>query len=528
MKRFLSIVLVCALLLTAGACSFSGNNTAFTMGVLDSVVVLDPIFADGDSEKIVAANCFEGLLRFDNTGKIDLAGATGYTVDKSSLKYTFRLNPEAVWFISDGAETLMESVGLTDFDERVTARDYIYGIQRYIENSEQELRTIKGAAEYQSGDKKAVSGLKAIDDYTLEITLKQVDPDFLYKLAALPLYPCNKDFCEALDAIYCSTPTTTLYNGPYYVKESSAAETIIERNPEYNGNIQVENKTVTLYSTGKASTLITRFEEGNYDLVITPDTEIITDEKAVSYALSSIWGLTFNCSSEKGANKTLRKLLAGTVNYEKIVIPDFALGEAGTIIPDVYTIHDDVYSSFEPQKPTPPEKDKNHEEKIDKILDEFDCEVVEIKFVAPVDMKKSAQAIIANWQKLFGEKLIVTLDTFEAEDSLEIAEKGNYDAAILPITPRMHTASSVIDSIKGAPCYYADKKITALQKKTGTTAEDAASAYSSIEKSLVSDGVFIPLFYTGSSLYLGADISGMYVSDGGNALYLYAGVLSEE
>ncbi len=528
MKKFISLLVICALVLSLGACTFSGNNTKFTIGVLDSVVVLDPLFADNSSEKIVASNCFEGLLRFDNEGKIDLAGATGYTADKSARKYTFKLNPDAVWFISEGAATLMESSGLTDFDARITAHDYIYGIQRYILNSETELLAIKGASEFQDGTKDAVAGLKAVDDFTLEITLSKIDTDFLYKLAALPIYPCNKDFCEALDSIFGSTPTTTLYNGPYYVKEHTAAQTILERNPDYSSNIQIGNKTITLYSTGKADTLISRFNEGNYDLVLTPDTEIIADSSAVSTSPSSVWGVAFNCESEKGSASDIRMLLASTINYDKITLPDFALSKAETIIPGIYGVHHDVYASFEPNTLSAPAADKDPAAKLDAILERLGTDTLTIRFSVPVELEKTAESITKNWQKLFAEKLTVELDTFEVDELAEMATDSNYDLAILPITPEMHTATSVVKALSGFPCYYTDSAISDKLKKPHANAEDVAKDFMAIEKTVSQNAVFIPLFYSGASLYLGESIEGMYVADGGNALYFYSGVLVEE
>ncbi len=528
MKKIISIAVICALLLSLGACSLSGNNTKFTIGVLDSVVVLDPLFADNSSEKIVASNCFEGLLRFDGEGKIDLAGATAYTTDKTALKYTFKLNPDAVWFISDGATTLMESSGLTEFDARITADDYIYGIERFILNSNSELLAIDGASDYQKGNAESITGLKAVDDFTLEITLAKIDTDFLYKLASLPVYPCDKAFAEALDSIFCSTPTTTLYNGPYYVKDNSAAETILERNPDYSSNIQIGNKTIILYSTGTADTLISRFNEGNYDLVLTPDTEVIAEEKPVSVSPSSVWGIAFNCESEKGANSQIRKLLTSTIDYEKITLPDFALSEAKTIIPGIYGIFDDVYASFQPEDAVASAKPEDPEQKLDEILSKLGTDTLFIRFSVPAQMEKSADAIIKNWQKIFGDKLSVELNTFDFKDIGDLEENNNYDLAILPLTPEMHTATSVINELKGFPCYYTDKNISAKLKKPQSDSEKTAQDFSAIEKSVAENGIFVPLFYSGSSLYLGKNIEGMYVADGGNALYFYSGVLVEE
>jgi ABC-type oligopeptide transport system substrate-binding subunit len=55
-----------------------------------------------DAEKIISTNCFEGLLRFDEHGKINLAGATAYKIEKDGLSYIFKLNPKAEWYIPAG------------------------------------------------------------------------------------------------------------------------------------------------------------------------------------------------------------------------------------------------------------------------------------------------------------------------------------------------------------------------------------------------------------------------------------------
>ena len=151
-----------------------------------------------------------------------------------------------------------------------------------------------------------------------------------------------------------------------------------------------------------------------------------------------------------------------------------------------------------------------------------------VRFSVPSEMKKTAEAIVKSWQKTFGDKLTVDLDTFELKDLDELKDHSNYDLAILPITPEMHTATSVINELKDFPCYYTDKNISAKLKKPQATSEKAAEDFSAIEKSVAQNGVFVPLFYSGSSLYLGKNIEGMYVADGGNALYFYSGVLVEE
>ncbi len=528
MKKFLSVLLVTTMLLSLCSCSLFGNNTQFTMGVLGSATNLDPIYASSDSEKIIATNCFEGLLRFDSKGRIDVGGITAYTVDKNALTYTFKLNPEAVWYVGEATKTLMESLDLNDFDARITADDYIYGIKRFIESGSAELDAIKGAKTYNPEDKKAVLGVEAVDEFTLKITLEKIDPDFLYKLAALPVFPCDKDFFEALDSVYCTTPATTLYNGPYYVKENSMSQTVIERNPEYMGNVQIENKTITLYSTGKASTLATRFKEGNYDIVVTPSTQKIDDYKASFTSNSSIWGLAFNCTSDNGSNAKIRDLLLSTIKYSEIEMPGFATGAAKSIIPGAFVTGDKIYSDLKPEELAYATDETKAQEKIDAILEEAQEEALAIKFTVPAEAEESAQKIVDNWQTLFGEKILFTLTTFEMSEINEITENSDYDLAILPLTPEKRTALGVMDALSGSPCFYTDKKLDTLKSSPKVSAEDNAKNYKDFEKLIVDNGVFVPLFYGSNDLYLKDNISGIYLADGGEKIYFHSGVLIEE
>ena len=87
MKRIISLILIVTTLFMLCSCTNTESNTQLTMGIFDSIDNLDPLSANGDGERIIAANCFEGLLRFDSKGKIDLGGATAYSVSKDNLVY---------------------------------------------------------------------------------------------------------------------------------------------------------------------------------------------------------------------------------------------------------------------------------------------------------------------------------------------------------------------------------------------------------------------------------------------------------
>ena len=70
MKKFTSILLIITIILSLCACSSIGSNTKITIGVLEPVSTLDPAKASTLSERIVADNCFEGLLRLNSDGPV--------------------------------------------------------------------------------------------------------------------------------------------------------------------------------------------------------------------------------------------------------------------------------------------------------------------------------------------------------------------------------------------------------------------------------------------------------------------------
>lgn len=523
MKRIISVLLVLIMLFSLCSCSANVSNTQLTMGILNQVTNLDPLNISGDGERIIATNCFEGLLRFDEKGKIDLGGATAYSISNDGLTYVFKLNPLAKWYVPGAVKATLETVGIEKFDNKITSEDYIYGITRFIQSSNKALSSVKGASTYDPDDKESTLGLKAIDEYTLEITLERVDPDFLYKLAANPVYPCDKTLAEALDSIFNSTPATTVCNGPYYIKEVSESEAVLERNPDYNGKLQIANGSVLLYTTGKRQTLAARFEDGQYDIYFTPSTHRLK-EKSTSYtSTSSIWGFAFNCKSKVGAVAGLRDIILSTVYYDKIELPAFATGKADRIIPGIYNVGDTSYASFNPQKLAYERNITLAKENLDKLLDKLEREAFTIKLAIPKDMEKTMEPVIIHWETLFEEKILIDLRVYETTDAATIASEGNYDLAILPITPYKRTALGVVEAFSGAPCYYADQKINALKSQTKASAEENAANYLKAEKLVVENGVFVPLFYASNDLYLGKGVSGVYIADGGRLVYLHSG-----
>ena len=105
-------------------------------------------------------NMREGLYRVTATG-FELAGATSVDVSDDATVWTFHLREDAVW--NDG--------------QPVTAADYVYSMQRLVDPSIATTymrdygKFLKNGTAISDGTMDVSElGVKAIDDYTLEIT----------------------------------------------------------------------------------------------------------------------------------------------------------------------------------------------------------------------------------------------------------------------------------------------------------------------------------------------------------------------
>ena len=135
---------------------------------------LDPMFIDDVYESFVVNQIFEGLLTFDVNLMPVPAIARDWTLSPDRLTYTFTLRR-----------------GVTFHNGReVTAEDVVYSFTRIFDPglqvpsiARQYLDVIKGTHEYALGKTNEITGLKALETHTLEITLSTPSVHLLTVLA---------------------------------------------------------------------------------------------------------------------------------------------------------------------------------------------------------------------------------------------------------------------------------------------------------------------------------------------------------
>ena len=227
---------------------------------------LDYLISNKGSTTDAVTNGVDGLLENDKYGNLVPSIAKDWTVSADGLTYTYKLRKGVKWYTSDGEEYA-----------EVTAKDFVTGLKHAADKKTESIYLAKdsvvGLADYFNGTDKDFSkvGVKALDDYTLQYTLKQPEPYWNSKMTYSLFWPVNEEFLKSKgDSFGKSTdPSSILYNGPYILKSLTAKSSIeLAKNENYWDKDNVYFDTVKLtYDDGTDQESLERnFTDGVYNL----------------------------------------------------------------------------------------------------------------------------------------------------------------------------------------------------------------------------------------------------------------------
>ncbi|MEI0517598.1 peptide ABC transporter substrate-binding protein [Brachyspira murdochii] len=160
---------------------------------------------------------FEGLVEKDMNGKLSPAVAESWEISDDGLTYTFKLRTNAKW--TDG--------------KPVTANDFVYSWQRVVDPATgsqygYQHEPVKNAKAITAGEMpKENLGIKAIDDYTLEVTLEAPTAYFLELLSFPTFYPLRKDIIEQYGDKWTLNADTYIGNGAFKLIERNRDESLV-------------------------------------------------------------------------------------------------------------------------------------------------------------------------------------------------------------------------------------------------------------------------------------------------------------
>ncbi len=273
---------------------------------------LDPAKIDNRLAGTIAKQLFEGLTRLDKDGNVIPGVAERWTMSADGKAYTFTLRRNARW--SNG--------------DPVTAQDFVYSYRRALDAKTgaplvDNLFFIANAEQYNSGKltDPAQLGLRAVDDYTLEIRLHTAAPFFLKLLGFFSVMPVNAKV-EQQNPRWMNEASTFVSNGAFRLARWEHERTmVLERNPNYWARDRVRLDEIQMAMVPNMSTAYQMFSAGQLDITAPPAEltgRLIAEKKALVFPEARTYFVRFNNKVSPFTNANIRKALSLAINREGI------------------------------------------------------------------------------------------------------------------------------------------------------------------------------------------------------------------
>jgi len=238
---------------------------------------MDPSLGTDTTSVWSMRQMFMGLTSFDENAQVVPSLATEWSVSEDGLTWTYKMRDDVHWVKLDPATGDFEDMG------PVTANDVAYGVQRTLDpNTASDyayvLYIIDGGEELNSADPTADDidalkeslGVKAVDDYTVEFTLKEAAGYFPSITGLWVTFPQNQEAVEAGGDKW-TEPGNIVTNGPYTLEEwQHGASLRFVKNPLWPGADDVQIEVIQGPVLDSASTAMSMYEANEIDMMADP------------------------------------------------------------------------------------------------------------------------------------------------------------------------------------------------------------------------------------------------------------------
>ncbi|WP_281975280.1 peptide ABC transporter substrate-binding protein [Halobacillus litoralis] len=286
----------------------------------------------------------DGLYRLGKDGKTEPGIAKDQKVSEDGLVWTFQLREDAVW--SNG--------------DPVTAHDFVYAWQRTIDpDTGSEYGpymmngVIKNAEAVSQGEKELDAlGVKAVDDFTFEVTLERPTPYFQSMTAFGTFLPMNQKFVEEKGEKYAMEADALLSNGPFIMTEWDHGEGwTVEKNDDYWDADKVKLEKITVNVVKDTASAVNLYETNEVD-VTNLSSEFVdkyrTNEEFKTEEEPTVFFLKMNQENEILSNLHARKAIQMVVDRQSMVDVILNNGSipAGGYMPANFVNHPETGEDF--------------------------------------------------------------------------------------------------------------------------------------------------------------------------------------
>lgn len=539
MKRYIS-VLTCFFLVAAifAGCKTEEESIDFIYPFSGNINSYDPQVASTSDEYLIAENCFEGLVRCDDEGNITPGCASSWQIDDNGLKYTFHLQKGLYWHIFDSVKSRMGE----NYNPEITANDFVFALQRAADSATASplyptISCIENAPEINSeGLDKSELGIRAVDDYTLEIYLSTADNGFLQTLSTAVAMPCNREFFEKTNGRYGLDLKYTMFNGQFVLTNELEESYILKKNKSYTGPSPAAAADLTLKIVDKETELAPNLISGYYDAAYLRGYETADIGKKSGISLTPYsniaWVLIINSTkgilTEQNARNAFISALS-EIDYEKFTY----LSDAKGFVPLSCTANGKSYSEQAADISVSGDAD-SAVSLWKKAVKSASVYSTEITVLAPKTMEDAAKAILQGVQSSIGSisnvddkktEFTLKLETMSESELKVKVNSGEYDIALFPFEA---TAASPVSFLQ----MFNETNITsfnttdfenALNEAQTASAEQLISACEKCESALADTYCYAPLFYESSYYAQAKGVTGVQFHPGsGRVSFVYA------
>jgi oligopeptide transport system substrate-binding protein len=274
---------------------------------------LDPARISDTYGRSVSQQIFDGLVQYDQSLTIKPALALFWRATRDGLTWTFELRKGAKFH--HGRE--------------VTADDVVYSFTRILDpktrsNANEVFQHIKGAREFRDGRAKSVTGLVALDRYTVQVALMQANQSFASVVAIGHAKIVPRDVVEAEGDAFGARPVGT---GPFrFLRWDRGKEIVLGANAEYfDGAPRLSQLVYRIFPGEQHDVMYEELLKGNLeDAPVPPRADrraLATDASRiyVKRSMISVRFYGFNTRTKPFDDRRVRQAIVLAINREAII-----------------------------------------------------------------------------------------------------------------------------------------------------------------------------------------------------------------
>ena len=408
-----------------------------------------------------------------------------------------------------------------------------------------DVAAVKNAAAINAGEKPLEDlGVKAVDDYTLEVSLELPVPFFLQLMAFPSFFPLNEAFVTEQGSNYAQSPESLLANGPFKMTEWIQGNSFkVEKNDSYYAKDDVQLDGIEYKIMKDAQTAALEFESGNLDIVrLTGEiVDLYKDNEAFNLIHEGyLWYMSPNHEVTELQNVNLRRALALAVNKEQLT--DTVLNDGSTIAdfivpvslatgPDAKDFREtsDTYLAYDAAKAGEYWEVAKAELGIDSLT-------LELLFEDTDSSKKCAEFIQSELQtNLPG--LTIELKSQPKKQRLELMRTGDYELGLTRWGPDYADPTTYLDLfITGVtnnyPNYSSEAYDTLMERiDKGDLVYDVEARWEAMKEAeailLGEDAALAPLYQQGNTYLINPKLKGVETHSVG-VLFIYRNASIED